>query len=569
MLAVVAILWLATVAVQVARAGADARAGRAAVEDAQQAVDAGALTAGGGEAVLEQAGVAFAGAHAHLTNPVVLPARALPVLGRQLRAFAALAGAASEAAHVGATAVASARKALDAAGGGGPERVVALRRLSHIARSADQSLAQLDLGPRDHLVDPLARASDELARRVTDGRSTLERAGLVSGAIADMLAGPGRYLLLAGNNAEMRAGSGMFLSAGILETRDGSLLLGPMHPTGDLTLPGQGVEGDADLQARWGWLHPGREWRNLGLSARFDATGKLAASMWQARHGTPVDGVLAMDVEGLRALLTATGPVPLGPTLVGPDQVVELLLHDQYLELPEAGAPGEADQARRRERLGDLAGAALRALDSGRYDAGVLATELADAAGGRHLLAWSADPAQQEAWEAAGISGALSSESLLVSVLNRGGNKLDRFLDVSSRLTLRPVFGGTDVVVKVRLANRTPDGEPWYVAGPAPGSGLAPGEYLGIVSVNVPAAADDVRIDGGPVLVARGPDGPSQVIAVPVVVPAGSSRAIVVRFRLPRGPGSLQVEPSARIPPTQWSMGDVRWRDDAVHTVPW
>ncbi|MDP8988344.1 MAG: DUF4012 domain-containing protein, partial [Actinomycetota bacterium] len=328
-------------------------------------------------------------------------------------------------------------------------------------------------------------------------------------------------------------------------------------------------EGDPDLQARWGWLHPGREWRNLGLSPRFDATGELAAAMWQALDGDPVDGVLAIDVETLRALLSTTGPVPVGDGVVGPDQVVELLLHGQYLELAEVGTPDRADQAGRRERLGELAGAALGALETGDYDPGTLVAELAGAAGGRHLLAWSAQPDHQEAWEAAGISGSLSEESLLVSVLNRGGNKLDRFLQVGSSLALRLVSAGTDVAVEVHLANRTPVGEPWYVAGPAPGSGLAPGDYLGMVSANVPATAADLRIDGEPVLMARGPDGPTQVIAAPVLVPAGSARTVVIRFRLPPEVGSVDVEPSARIPPIEWSAGDTEWRGDVARTVAW
>lgn len=565
--AVVVAAWLAAVGVQVALAAADARSGRAVAQDAQS-VGAGALAGGGAEVVLDRARAAFAGAHARLRHPLVRPALLFPVLGRQLRSFAALAGASAQAAEVGATAAASTREALETAADGGPERVEALRELSTIAQRAEDGLSGLELGPGDHLMPSLARGRRELTRHLAEGRTTLRRVDLVAGAVADVLAGPSRYLLLASNNAEMRAGSGMFLSAGILDAEDGALRLGPMRPTGDLTLPGAGVEGDPDLQARWGWLRPGREWRNLGLSPRFDATGELAAAMWQALEGTPVDGVLAIDVETLRALVSATGPLPVGEGAVGPDEVVELLLHGQYLDLPDV-PPHEADQTGRRERLGELAGAALAALETGDYEVGTLAAELAGAARGRHLLAWSAHGDHQEAWEAAGISGSLSPQSLVVSVLNRGGNKLDRFLEVSSNLDLQPVAGGLDVTVEVHLVNRTPDGEPWYVAGPALGSGLAAGDYLGIVSTNVPAAAADLRIDGEPVLVARGPDGPTQVIAAPVLVPAGSDRTVVVRFRLPPGSGSLDVEPSARIPPIEWSTGDTEWRGDVVRTVAW
>ncbi|MBW3555302.1 MAG: DUF4012 domain-containing protein [Actinobacteria bacterium] len=569
MLTVVAVSWLVAVAVQGALAAADARAGRDAIEEAQRLVGAGGLPGEGVDAALERARASFTGAHARMTNPFVLPARVLPVLGRQLRSFAALAGASGQAAEIGATAVASAQKTLEATAGGGPDRVAALRRLSKTAERAEQDLAGLDLGPRDHLLASLARARSELAGQLADGRSNLRRASLISDAVADMLAGPGGYLLLASNNAEMRAGSGMFLSAGLLETRDGSLVLGAMRPTGDLRLPGMGLRGDPDLQARWGWLHPGREWRNLGLSPRFGGTGELAARMWQEREGRPLDGVLAIDVEGVRALLAATGPVQVGKERVGADDVVGLLLHDQYLDLPGVGAADQFEQARRRERLGELAGAALLALESGDYDPGVLATELADAVRGRHLLAWSSDAGRQQAWEEAGISGSLGSESLLVSVLNRGGNKLDPFLKVASSLSFRPVSDGTDVALEVRLSNHTPEGEPPYVAGPAPGSGLAAGDYLGIVSANVPGGAANLRIDGDPALVARGPDGPTQVIAAPVLLPRGSSQTMVIRFRLAAGVESMRVEPSARIPPVAWSMPGEEWEGDTARVVTW
>ena len=44
------------------------------------------------------------------------------------------------------------------------------------------------------------------------------------------------------------------------------------RPTAELALPGDGVPFSGDFADRWGWLHPNREWRNLGLSPQFDMT---------------------------------------------------------------------------------------------------------------------------------------------------------------------------------------------------------------------------------------------------------------------------------------------------------
>ena len=69
-----------------------------------------------------------------------------------------------------------------------------------------------------------------------------------------------------------------------------------MTPTSSLILPPGAVTVTGDLAARWGWLMPGVDWRNLGLTPQFDVNGSLAAQMWKANTGQSVDGVLAIDV---------------------------------------------------------------------------------------------------------------------------------------------------------------------------------------------------------------------------------------------------------------------------------
>src|SRR5207247_1833460 len=152
--------------------------------------------------------------------------------------------------------------------------------------------------------------------------STLARAVTSTRGLATFLEGPSRYLVLAANNAEMRAGSGTVLSAGVLTARDGRLSLGEFQPTGDLRLPGDGVALPKDLRARWGWLHPGREWRNLAASPRFDVTGEVATRMWRAAGGKPVEGVLVVDVEALASVLRAVGPVDVGGERIDADGAV-------------------------------------------------------------------------------------------------------------------------------------------------------------------------------------------------------------------------------------------------------
>ncbi len=106
--------------------------------------------------------------------------------------------------------------------------------------------------------------------------------------------------------------------------------------------------------------------------------------MWPAARGQEVDGVLALDVIALQALLRATGPIQVEGEQLDADNVVQNLLHDQYVGL-DLDAP--ANQEVRRERLAGVARAALEALERPELDGRLLAEELAAAARGRHLLA--------------------------------------------------------------------------------------------------------------------------------------------------------------------------------------
>jgi hypothetical protein len=153
-----------------------------------------------------------------------------------------------------------------------------------------------------------------------------------------------------------------------------------------------------------------------------------------------------------------------------------------------------------------------------------------------------------------------------VSILNRGGNKLDWFLRADAQLTATPAGGGRDVRLRLRLANTTPDGQPRYVTGPPPPARWEPGLYLGVVAVNLPGAATDVVVEGG-TTVTSGPDGPTYVVAADVRIPRRRTAELVVRFHLPGRHGRLVVEPSARVPATRWHHGANSWEDSGRRTA--
>ena len=552
-MAVAALVWSARNQAGAARRDVDRARAHAAPEDV---LDARPLP------YLRSARSHFASAHRRLSNPAAAPLRILPVLGRQLRAVDAMAQAGSRVSGVGATAVSQGQAVLRRPHGTGPQRIDVMRALADLAERTRARLKGVGLGPSHALVGPVAHAHDTGAAQLTAVRDGLDRAAAAGKAGADLLAGPRRYLLLAANNAEMRAGSGMWLSAGVLETHDGRLSTSPFRATGDVTVPAGAVPATGDLAALWGWMHPTQDFRFLAATPRFDLTAPLAARMWEASGGGSVDGVLVVDPEALRAILEVVGPVDADGRTVSADDVVDWVLHDQYLT-------GDPFSPTRREAEGSVARAAVSALDTGDWSPSRLARALSGPARGRHVLAWSRDQGEEAAWASAGVDGVMRADDLMASVMSTGGNKLDYFLDVSSAMDVRRGHGGWEVSVRFRLRNPVPPDQPFYVAGPAPGTGLVAGEYRGLVSVSLPGDADYGHFLGRDTLAAVGPDGPNRVVAAEVHVMPGQEQDLEVRFNLPGGTRGLRLQPSARIPAVPWDRGARHWSEGKPRVITW
>jgi hypothetical protein len=398
-------------------------------------------------------------------------------------------------------------------------------------------------------------------------QSTLARTSAAASAAASILQGPQNYLLLTGNNAEMRSGSGAFLEAGIVTTAGGQLHLTGMQPTTSLTVPVGGVPVGGDLKARWGWLLPGVDWRNLGLTPQFDINGALAARMWKFKTGQQVDGVMQLDVGGLRELLTVTGPVTTATGLVvSADNVDQLLLHDQYIG---EGYSDYKTQAARVDQLGSLATAMMHALETRPLDLHAMVNALSAETSGRHIMLWSANPDTESVWRATGVSGQLTSTSLVSGLINRGGNKLDQYITMSSQLDLVTHGKRTAATMTVSLSNHTPAGQSAYIAGPYIGSNLHYGEYLGIVSVNLPNDVRNLEVGTKENVVVNGQEGPTLLVGISVDLLPGASRKITLNFSLPQSHGRLTVMSSARIPPETWNVNGQVFTDASTRTVSW
>jgi hypothetical protein len=507
--------------------------------------------------VIESAQRDFESARDRARSPLLAPLRAVPLLGRQIESFGSISAAAGELAAASLEGATAARRELGGDIPPGAERVQTLRDLADIAELTSARLATIPLGPSSDLIGPVASARQELATEKDSVELALLYTRDAARALADVLDGPSSYLLIADNNAEMRAGSGMFLSVGLLEFDGGRLQLSGVESSADLHLDDGVAYRDQDMEELWGFAHPNREWRNLALSPRFAPNAEMATRMWRAAGRPPVDGVLAVDVVALEALLEATGPVTVDGDTVDADNVQQVLLHDQYLDT--------GDQQARRDRLSEVARSVLQAFDGSSPDLGALANGLRDAVTGRHLMLWSKDDRSQLAWEQAGISGSVGADDVLVGLMNRGGNKLDQYQSIEGHVRTHAVEQGTVVTVRLSVRNDVPDGEPTYIAGEG-----EYGRYDGYLALTMPQGSALVRTSAEGA-VAAGPDGRSQVLAIPAVISPGDTIEWAVSFVVPADEDHVTIGPSARVPHIEWWGPDgLRWndRDTPRQTVP-
>lgn len=556
----VVVLWLVVAGWLLADARSSMESGRQRLEGVRAGATPSSLLEPGTGAALARAQDDFDHARSRLRSPVLTPLRVLPVAGRHLRAADRVVRSARGSAALAIVAVEDLQALADRPLPAGPGRVAALDDLADIVAATSAGLEELDPGSPDALVGPLADAVEALARERQETLRGLDHAESATRALSGVLAGPTPYLLIGANNAEMRAGSGMFLSAATLGFDQGRLELGDVRPTQELVLPPGSVPVTGDLATNWPWLDPGRDLRNLGLTADFPQSAEVAAANWaKVPGGAEVGGVIVVDVDALRALLRVVGPVEVGGVRYTADTVRGELLREQYRRFD--------DRAARRDQIGEVAKEVFRRIEAGDWELDQLATALVDAVQRRHLLVWSSDPEVQEAWRTAGADGRLQDRSVAVSLVNRGAEKLDSYLDVTGRLTSSgPEQGGrvrVDLTYTVR--NGAPASGPPYLIGPNI-AGMEAGEHRAIVVVNLPAGTTEVTLEGArPTL--EGGDGPTVVAAGELSLKRGATAVVEVSALLPAGLTQIVLEPSARVPATVWEVDGATYELDRRRTL--
>ncbi len=341
--------------------------------------------------------------------------------------------------------------------------LAAVEQLAQAAETTGRALHALPRTHRGGQWGPLARATRELddvvsdtAHRLSTGADTMRVARRLLGSD-----GPTRIFLALQNNAEMRD-QGMVLSyavaeanAGVLHvTHTGSIAeLALAESVRDVTLP----RGTA---ITFGQLAPLRSWQNVNATADTSIAGAAIASMYRAKTGDRIDGVVALDVPALAALISVTGPVSV-PDIAGPitaDNAASVLLNDLYRA---QGSDSTEGRALRQRQLASVTAAVIERIRGTALNASALVRTLGDAAAGGHAWMTSTKTDEQRALERAGLSGrpgrVAPNRTIHVAVQNGTATKLDWFVDPVVDVDVFVTPDGTAVVkTKVTIPNAAP-----------------------------------------------------------------------------------------------------------------
>ncbi len=354
--------------------------------------------------------------------------------------------------------------------------------------SLSNAAARADRIDADATIEPLAEAIHELREAVTEASTVVGALHGASALLPTMLGGdaPRTYVVAMQNNAELRSSGGIVGALALIRADQGAITL--VRNASTLGFPVR--ESSLDLSAPVRALfdeQPGRFIQNTTSVPDFTEAAPLIAEMWQSSFGETVDGVLAVDTVVAAHLLEATGPVTAGALSLDSENVVDVLLSEVYLTIPDQ-ATQDAVFA---NASAALFGAALTAPPR------ELIGALAESADENRIRIWSAHPEEQELLGASSLGGALPQDppdAATVGVLINDitGGKMDYYADADFTLAVGECRGEPITRVTVTWSNGAPadaaalpplvTGNGWY--------GVPAGETRTLIAVYGPSGSE-------------------------------------------------------------------------------
>jgi hypothetical protein len=376
-----------------------------------------------------------------------------------------------------------------------------------VATTLEDAAVRMEAVDTPWLAPPVADRVDRVRSEVADAQPDARIAADTVRAAPAIFGDEGetRWFVAFVTPAEARGRSGFPGNFAELVAVDGDVEMTRFGRIGELESggtpgPERTLTGPADYVARWSQYEPTSTWRNITMSPDFPSIGKVITELYPQSGGRQIDGVIALDPMALAALLDFTGPitVPGVPEALTTENAAELMLFDQYVDLPERSERIDVLEALARttfERLtsGDLPGPRQ------------IADTLGPAVRDGHIQIYSRDSAQERLFTELGADGGLppiDGDFLAVMNNNATGNKVDSFL--SRNIDYHAIWdtssGAVAATVKVTLVNDAPRSRlPDYIIGNALGAAagdLPKGTNRTQLSIYSPLMLEGADVDG-------------------------------------------------------------------------
>lgn len=379
--------------------------------------------------------------------------------------------------------------------------------------------------------------------------------------------GPKTYLLLAQNSDELRATGGFISGAGHVTIDHGKLV--------DLTLK------DSYAVDNWEQPHPeppapllkymgSQLWtlKDANWSPDFPTSADVARALYAQDQGVETDGAIALDLEAVRALVGAVGPLSV-PGIAEPVTGANAL---EWMRAawespsdstagPESGGGGEGWWAKRKDFMSDLVQAALAKVEAGGdLDMLALARALYGSLDARDIQVAMDDPTvsvvlAQRGWDG-GVRPPAGSDFLLVVDSNLGFNKANLLIREALDYQVAAGEGGPEATLTVTYTHGGPAGaEPVCDRSPRYGAtyeDLAHRCYWDYVRVYAPGGAELLSADGLESVATEPGERDTTTFTGDFVLKPGEQHVVVLRYRLPdaaaRRPYRLFVRKQAGTP---------------------
>lgn len=482
----------------------------------------------------------FDRARSILNNPINSTGLILPGLRVNLAAARAVVDAGRDA-TAAASSLSSVAEASSLRVGGASDPLRELTALSPALRAAAATMqtaaGRLGGFDRPYLWPSLDTSLRQLRTSLLQQASTAISATDIGRLLPPMLGATGsrRYFLAVEDNAELRGGGGVIHFWGEVLAEGGHLRITHFGPIQELYRQGAPATLDlpADLLERYRQFDIANTWQNVNVSPDFTVTGRVITSLYAQSGGPEVDGVIAVDLPGLAALLDLAGPIRVDgwPEPISGENVVDVLIRDSYQRAPSPG-----DQQALVSRVMATTLTSFATTDLG--PAPRVARVLGAAAAGGHLSLYASRPDEEDLARQLGVAGEVPrvmADSVMVVNQNLSAVDIDPYLRRQTRYTVTLSPGEPTTVVNgrldVSLRNDAPSsGLARGIIGPFD-SRFAPGENRTYVSVYSPLSLGRATLGGSPIAVDQAREFGRQVYSAIVDVPSQQSRTMSVTMK--------------------------------------